>query len=350
MPASQFSTLRNHLKTLRSDLNTVKEQYQNTVSPCLDDTLNQFYTCLDDLSGLLVTLNQDLPLIKNVLTGVDGSLEHSIAALQQSGTLLRSAKSDVDSLLSDLNSVEKDERFAKLLDMVREDPDTVADFLASPVELTTKHVYPVENYGSSMTPFYSILAIWVGGLLACSILKTNVKEDEKLRNIPPTVAYFGRYCLFAAVALLQGLIICLGDLFILRIQCLYPLRFIAVGLVAALVYSLMMYTLTVSFKDVGKAIAVVIMIVQVAGAGGTFPVELLPEFFQATNPYMPFTFCINAMRECIGGMYGNNYTTYLLSVSAIYIPISLLIGIVLRRPIIWLMNFFEHQVEKTGLL
>ncbi len=350
LPASQLSTLRNHLKTLRSDLNTVKEQYQNTVSPCLDDTLNQFYTCLDDLSGLLVTLNQDLPLIKNVLTGVDGSLEHSIAALQQSGTLLRSAKSDVDSLLSDLNSVEKDERFAKLLDMVREDPDTVADFLASPVELTTKHVSPVENYGSSMTPFYSILAIWVGGLLACSILKTNVKEDEKLRNIPPTVAYFGRYCLFAAVALLQGLIICLGDLFILRIQCLYPLRFIAVGLVAALVYSLMMYTLTVSFKDVGKAIAVVIMIVQVAGAGGTFPVELLPEFFQATNPYMPFTFCINAMRECIGGMYGNNYTTYLLSVSAIYIPISLLIGIVLRRPIIWLMNFFEHQVEKTGLL
>lgn len=350
LPASQLSTLRNHLKTLRSDLNTVKGQYQNTVSPCLDDTLNQFYTCLDDLSGLLVTLNQDLPLIKNVLTGVDGSLEHSIAALQQSGTLLRSAKSDVDSLLSDLNSVEKDERFAKLLDMVREDPDTVADFLASPVELTTKHVYPVENYGSSMTPFYSILAIWVGGLLACSILKTNVKEDEKLRNIPPTVAYFGRYCLFAAVALLQGLIICLGDLFILRIQCLYPLRFIAVGLVAALVYSLMMYTLTVSFKDVGKAIAVVIMIVQVAGAGGTFPVELLPEFFQATNPYMPFTFCINAMRECIGGMYGNNYTTYLLSVSAIYIPISLLIGIVLRRPIIWLMNFFEHQVEKTGLL
>ena len=350
LPASQLSTLRNHLKTLRSDLNTVKEQYQNTVSPCLDDTLNQFYTCLDDLSGLLVTLNQDLPLIKNVLTGVDGSLEHSIAALQQSGTLLRSAKSDVDSLLSDLNSVEKDERFAKLLDMVREDPDTVADFLASPVELTTKHVYPVENYGSSMTPFYSILAIWVGGLLACSILKTNVKEDEKLRNIPPTVAYFGRYCLFAAVALLQGLIICLGDLFILRIQCLYPLRFIAVGLVAALVYSLMMYTLTVSFKDVGKAIAVVIMIVQVAGAGGTFPVELLPEFFQATDPYMPFTFCINAMRECIGGMYGNNYTTYLLSVSAIYIPISLLIGIVLRRPIIWLMNFFEHQVEKTGLL
>ena len=107
--------------------------------------------------------------------------------------------------------------------MVRENPDTVAEFLASPVELTTKHVYPVENYGSAMTPFYSILAIWVGGLLACSILKTNVKEDEKLRNILPTVAYFGRYCLFAAVALLQGLIICLGDLFLLRIQCQHPL-------------------------------------------------------------------------------------------------------------------------------
>lgn len=350
LPAESLAALRADLKSLRGDLTTVKDQYQTGVSPLLDDTISQFYICLDGLSDLLLTTNQNLPLLGNVLTGVDGSLEHSIAALECSKTLIADAQADIGALLSDLASVEKDERFAKLMDIIRTEPGTVADFLSSPVEVNTTHVYPVDTYGSAMTPFYSILAIWVGGLLMCSILKTNVREDEKLKYIGPTVAYFGRYCLFALVGILQALIICLGDLYILRIQCLYPLRFLFVGVVAALVYSLMMYTLTVSFKDVGKAIAVIIMVIQVAGSGGTFPVELLPPFFRSVNPYLPFTFCINAMRECIGGLYANTYAVNLIRLCVIYIPSSLLIGIVLRRPVIWLMNFFEHQVEKTGLM
>ncbi len=350
LPAADLAALRSDLKTLRSDLTTVKDSYQSDVAPLLDDTVSQFYTCLDSLSDLLLTTNQNLPLLGNVLTGVDHSLDHAIIALESSKTLIGNAQEDIDSLLTDLNNTEKDARLAKLMDLIRSDPNLIADFIASPVQVNTTHIYPVENYGSAMTPFYSILAIWVGGLLMCSILKTNVREDEKLKRFGPTVAYFGRYCLFALVAVLQALIICLGDLYILRIQCLHPAQFILVGVVAALVYSLMMFTLTVSFKDVGKAIAVIIMVIQVAGSGGTFPVEVLPSFFQAVNPYLPFTFCINAMRECIAGMYANAYALDLIWLCIIYVPISLLIGVVLRRPVIWLMNFFEHQVEKTGLL
>ena len=350
LPAADLAALRSDLKTLRSDLTTVKDSYQSDVAPLLDDTVSQFYTCLDSLSDLLLTTNQNLPLLGNVLTGVDHSLDHAIIALESGKTLIGNAQEDIDSLLTDLNNIEKDARLAKLMDLIRSDPNLIADFIASPVQVNTTHIYPVENYGSAMTPFYSILAIWVGGLLMCSILKTNVREDEKLKRFGPTVAYFGRYCLFALVAVLQALIICLGDLYILRIQCLHPAQFILVGVVAALVYSLMMFTLTVSFKDVGKAIAVIIMVIQVAGSGGTFPVEVLPSFFQAVNPYLPFTFCINAMRECIAGMYANAYALDLIRLCIIYVPISLLIGVVLRRPVIWLMNFFEHQVEKTGLL
>ena len=350
LPAADLAALRSDLKTLRSDLTTVKDSYQSDVAPLLDDTVSQFYTCLDSLSDLLLTTNQNLPLLGNVLTGVDHSLDHAIIALESGKALIGNAQEDIDSLLTDLNNTEKDARLAKLMDLIRSDPNLIADFIASPVQVNTTHIYPVENYGSAMTPFYSILAIWVGGLLMCSILKTNVREDEKLKRFGPTVAYFGRYCLFALVAVLQALIICLGDLYILRIQCLHPAQFILVGVVAALVYSLMMFTLTVSFKDVGKAIAVIIMVIQVAGSGGTFPVEVLPSFFQAVNPYLPFTFCINAMRECIAGMYANAYALDLIRLCIIYVPISLLIGVVLRRPVIWLMNFFEHQVEKTGLL
>ena len=350
LPAADLAKLRADLKNLRADRRTVKDQYQNDVSPLMDSTINRFYTCLDSLSDILLTTNQNLPTLNSTLTSVDTSLEYCIAALESTKTLITHTQADIDTLLTDLNSVEKDERLTRLMDLIRNEPTLIADFISSPVQVDTTHVYPVENYGSAMTPFYSILAIWVGGLLMCSILKTNVREDEKIRNFGPTVAYFGRYCLFALVALLQALIICLGDLYILHIQCLYPAQFILVGVVAALVYSLMMYTLTVSFKDVGKAIAVIIMVIQVAGSGGTFPVEVLPGFFQAVNPYLPFTFCINAMRECIAGMYANAYVMNLIHLCIIYVPVSLLIGVVLRRPVIMLMNFFEHQVEKTGLM
>lgn len=350
LPADLLEKLHTDLSALRNDLDAVKNQYQTNTAPLLDESIRQFYVCIDSLVNLLLTTNQNIPQLSTVLTGVDNSLDHSVAALESTRQLLGNARADIQSLLDTLGAVEKDERFAKLLDIIREDPGAVADFLSSPVAVETTQVYPVENYGSAMTPFYSILAIWVGGLLMCSILKTNVGEDEKIKGFGPTTAYFGRYCLFAVVAVMQALIICLGDLYILRIQCLYPLRFVLVGIVAALVYSLMMYTLTVSFKDVGKAIAVIIMVVQVAGSGGTFPVEVLPPFFRIVNPILPFTFCINAMRECIGGLYAGAYAANLLQCCAIYVPISLLIGIVLRRPVILLMSFFEHQVEKTGLM
>ncbi len=350
LPAESLAMLRSDLKTLRSDLNSVKDEFLGTVSPLLDNTVDQFYVCLDSLSNLLLTTNQNLPMLSNVFTGVNSSLEHSIAALQGSKVLISDAQKSINTLLDDLNSVEKDARFAKLMDIIHEDPGAVADFVSSPVSIETTHIYPVENYGSAMTPFYSILAVWVGGLLMCSILKTNVKEDEKIKNLCPTVAYFGRFCLFALIGVLQAVIICLGDLYILKIQCLYPAQFMLTGIVSALVYTLLMYTLVVSFKDVGKAIAVIIMVIQVAGSGGTFPAELLPSFFQVVNPYLPFTFSINAMRECIGGMYSNFYILDLVRLCAIYVPISLLIGIVLRRPVILMMQFFEHQLEDTHLM
>ena len=350
LPAEDLALLRADLKALRTDLDTVKQQYTGSVSPLLSSTLEQFYVCIDSLSGLLLTSNQNLPALNRVMDGVDSSLSHSIDALSSSKVLIANAQKDLNQLIEELNSVEEDARLAKLIEIIEKDPGAVADFISSPVSLETNYIYPVENYGSSMTPFYSILAIWVGGLLMCSIFKTDVKADEKIKNFGPTVAYFGRYCLFALIAILQALIICLGDLYILHIQCLHPALFVLTGVVAAIVYSLMMYTLTVSFKDVGKAIAVIIMVVQVAGSGGTFPAEVLPHVFQIVNPILPFTFCIDAMRECIAGMYGNALAMNLIQVSAIYIPISLLIGVVLRRPVILLMNFFEHQVEKTGLM
>ena len=75
----------------------------------------------------------------------------------------------------------------------------------------------------------------------------------------------------------------------------------------SVVFVNIIYTLTISFGDVGKALAVVLLVIQVAGAGGTFPIEVTPHFFRMVNPMLPFTHAINAMRECVGGIYGNAY-------------------------------------------
>ena len=152
-----------------------------------------------------------------------------------------------------------------------------------------------------------------------------------------------------AFGILQTLIICIGDIWFLGIQCLNKPLFILAGVLASIVFTNIIYTLTMSFGDIGKAIAVILLVVQVAGAGGTFPVEVMPEFFGAVNPWLPFTAGINAMRETIGGIYQNAYLIDLLKLLA-YLPISLFIGLVLRKPVAKFNDFFTEKLEETQLM
>ena len=110
-----------------------------------------------------------------------------------------------------------------------------------------------------------------------------------------------------------------------------------------------MYTLTISFGDVGKAIAVILLVIQVAGSGGTFPIEMTPQFFQNMAGLMPFTYSMSAMRECIGGLYGSTYWIS-LGFLAVYAAAFLILGIVLRKPIIRLNEMFSEKLESTKLM
>ena len=111
--------------------------------------------------------------------------------------------------------------------------------------------------------------------------------------------YLGRMILLICIGILQSALICLGDLYFLGIQCEHPFLFVVTGCFSSLVYVNIIYALTVSFGDIGKAVAVVLMVMQVAGSGGTFPIECAPKFFQAVYPMLPFVHSMNAMRECI---------------------------------------------------
>ncbi len=333
-------------KALVSD---ARDNMDREISPKISNTTDQLLTNLDGINSLLLETNATLPKMGRVLDHTNSALNNGANALESTNILLIAGMQKIDKILADLESVEEDDRFSKFLEIIREDPATAGDFMSSPVTVNTHEIYPIKNYGSAMAPFYTILAIWVGALILASILKCKVEEDDKYYNLKPHEIYFSRYLLFMTFGILQSLLVCVGDLYGLQVQCLHPAKFILAGVFASIVFTLIIFTLTISFGDVGKAVAVVIMVIQVAASGGTFPIEVTPAFFKAVNPFLPFTFGINSLRECVAGIYENAYYMDLLALSA-FIPISLILGLVLRKPIINLKNFFEERLEKTGVL
>ena len=271
--------------------------------------------------------------------------------MKKSANLLDKASGNVKEISAKLDQSENGVGIELLKNILSNNPDTLSSFLSSPVKMNTNVMYKVDNYGSAMAPFYSTLAIWVGGIVLVAMLKITVEEERKkeLFHVKNYQLYFGRYILFLIIGLIQSGLICLGDLYFLKIQCQHPFLFILAGWVSSIVYVNIIYTLTVSFGDVGKAISVILLVMQVAGSGGTFPIEVAPKFFRTVYPLLPFNYSMGAMRETIAGMYGNTYQIELLKLLLFLIP-SLTLGLVLRKPIIKLNDKVIEKLEETKLM
>lgn len=337
---------------------TAKEEIKNC-SSYLADSADRLIDASGDLSAILPYLDitisggrESLDSAGNVIDGTAALIGSFNTTLKETIGNLKELKEDVHDIQSSVNvKTVLEDALGIDFDNYTDNTAEFAQFISSPVNLDTKTLYHIENYGSSMTPFYSILAIWVGCTLLLALLKTEVRESEGIRlsRYRHYHLYLGRYCIFMLFAVIQAVIICLGDLYILGIQCEAPVRFILVGVLAAITFSNIGYTLTICLGDVGKAIYIILLIIQVAGAGGTFPVELTPSFFNDLNPFMPFTHGINAMRECIGGFYGHNYLFSLIKM-CVYFPIFLIFGTVFRKPLIRMMKFFHRKLDETGIM
>ena len=246
---------------------------------------------------------------------------------------------------------------AQLDQLANLDPEALATLLSSPVSVNRVAVYHIANYGSAMAPFYTILAIWVGSIVLVAMMKVAMSDRGREEVLAATGAprlrlhqqYFGRYLFFMLLALLQGALVGLGDLYYLRIQSEHPLQFLLVCEVAAIVFSNITYTLALSFGDIGKAIAVVLLVMQVAGSGGTFPIETLPPVFRALYPFLPFPHGIAAMHAAMAGAFGAEFWRETALLAAFIVP-SLLLGLVLRKPVIRLNDWIIRNLESTKLM
>ncbi len=338
------------LAKLADNAASVQKDYEDHVKKDLQDLASSVGNVDAKVTTLLDSMDEGLDGVYKLSDSTESDLAKLQKTLKTSRGLLERGAADLTDLAGRLRS-EKDRDSLDTMDsLLNEDLDVVGSFISTPVELTTEHVYEVENYGSAMAPFYTTLAIWVGGVVMAAMLKAGVKEKELigLTNVKNYQKYLGRYLLFLILGLLQATLICLGDLYFLGIQCKSPLLFLLAGWVTSLVYVNLIYTLCVSFGDIGKAVSVILMVLQVAGTGGNFPIELAPAFFQKLYNALPFVYSMNAMRETVAGFYGNYYWNQLGTLLLYLIP-SLVLGLILRMPIIRWNEHFEEKLESTKL-
>ena len=344
---------RTSLEKLAKDSKESLQDYRSNFAQTLMPQLNQSLDSLASLSGSLAsTLDGVEPTVeqmKSILNQLNSSLKDSASALGQTKEVLKRVDESLASVQDDLGALQSSQMYQKLTSLEGIDADSIAGFMSSPVSVQSKVLYDVENYGSGMTPFYTNLALWVGGLILVSILKQEVDRDGKIHRFTASQAYFGRWMLFMAVGLVQGLIVCLGDIVLLKVQCVHPVAFVCVGIFCSFIYVNLIYALALTFKHIGKALGVVLVILQIPGSAGTYPIEMTPAFFQKLHPLLPFTYGISAMRECIAGMYGANIWKY-LGILAIFFPISLFIGLVLRPLLMNLNHLFDKRLSETELM
>ena len=346
-----LTQVKNLVQQAKDGITDAKGDYETTLTQQasqLKGTISDVVSSADSITGSLTDTVQTLSEASDSLAK---NLDEANAALVKTSGDIDVAANDIEQMADDLSSALSSGDLASVKQIIGSDPEGLASALTAPVSLDKKPVYHVENYGSAMAPFYTAVSLWVGGIVLAAMMKVAVDDDFLATLVPFRLheIYLGRFCLFALFSLLQSSLMLAGELLFFGIQCQDPLLYLLAGWVGGLMFCMFIYTLTVSFGDIGKALAVVLLVMQVGGSGGTFPIEMTSPFFQAVYPFLPAAHLINAMHAAMAGGYGLEYWIELGIVSLYFIPV-LALGVVFRRPVIRANNWIIEKLEETHLM
>ncbi|MFD2394151.1 hypothetical protein ACFSSF_10615 [Dietzia aerolata] len=159
---------------------------------------------------------------------------------------------------------------SEITEIIGSDPSKFAAELASPVALNTIPVFKVDNFGSQMAPLYTVLGLWVGALLLSVLIRTEIDRDSlppSARSLKPWQEYFGRYPIFGGLALMQSTILFVGLIGFVGVRPAHPFLLILAGWVMSFVFSLITYTLVLTLGEAGKAVGVLLLVVQISAGG-----------------------------------------------------------------------------------
>ena len=342
-----IAKLDNNITNSYSELVKLVEEYNSNTRPALNKIADNLISITKDASSLLNTANG---MVNQIDILLNSATEGSSLAAKTSKSLnsnLENFKSLIKNLGDKLQDV-KDDDLAYIISILQSKPELMGNFISNPFNLKEEAIYPVPNYGSGMAPIYTVLSLWVGPLILTALLKTNVVDFKGSENLTIRQKHFGKMITFIFLSLIQGFLVTFGDKFLLGVQTANTSLFLIMGLVTSLSFGIILYTLGSLLGNIGKAIGVVWMVIQIAGCGGTYPIQVDPKFFRILQPFFPFTYAVGGFREAIAGPLPSNVALD-LAVLFIFSIIFILIGFFLKEPLNSIVEKFEEKFKQSGV-
>ncbi|MGG2016940.1 YhgE/Pip family protein [Bacillus sp. S10(2024)] len=317
-------------KDASQEIGDILARYDSEIVPSFNDAIVKTKRINKNTADVLNTANAKLPDVKKLLEDASKGLVLGKDKVEKVKAELPEAEKKIKEIANKIREFESQEDLKDIIRLLKHDVEKQSDYFASPVNLKENKLYPIPNYGSAMSPFYTVLALWVGALLMVSLLTVEVHEEDA--EYKSYQIYFGRFLTFLTVGLAQAFIVAMGDMFILGTYVVDKFWFVLFSMLIAGVFVCIVYSLVSVFGNIGKSMAIVLLVLQVAGSGGTFPIQMTPKFFQALYPFLPFTYAIRIIRETVGGMLWGIVWKDLL-VLCIWVVVMLIIALVLKKPI-----------------
>ncbi len=338
-----------------TDAKTAVADAQDAYAEGLRPQLEQLGSTLDAIGSDVDAVREDLAGASSRLAGSGDSVRSALARSQRTTQRISDSLNEMadkfDELQRALAKATDTGDLSEISEIIGSDPGVLATSLAEPVRVDRSAVFPVASFGAGMAPLYTVLALWVGALLMTVTIRVDVDRGTLPGHtaLSPNQMYLGRYGVFALVGLAQSTLVTLGLIWFVQIEPAHPFLLILAGWVTSLVFTLIIYTAVVAFGNAGKALAVLLLVIQISGSGGAYPLQLLPDWFQNISPFLPATYAIDMMRSAIGGVYGGDFSMA-LGVLALFVVPALLLGLVLRRPLISFNRGLMEALESTKLM
>lgn len=354
--ASNWASIQGYIDEILTDVAFADQsivKINADVDSELDTKLNQAVSdarkAIARTRGALSGIYGDMELLEDALEKSDGSLETLQDGLDGTAATLLSLQNGCRNLAELFDRFSDSDILQDVNHLMTNDAEVIAENMATPIKMKSEQIYPIDHFGSVMAPFYTTIAQWIGAMFVAVMIRVQIKEREGLENVRLGQRFLGRYRLFMMIGLAQALLVSLGELLYVGIQCIHPLLFILAACVNSVVFTLIVYSFVFAFENVGLAIGVVMMIIQVAGGGGTFPMEVLPPVFRVIYPFMPFHYAMDAMRECIGGMYEG---TYIRRLGALILCglVAAAIGLLLHKPMKKMIEKLEESKRESDVM
>ena len=344
----------NTLISMLSETNSnISNKIGNLSNKFFASGLNVLNSLGDQVSGGMDVANSMLDGVRGIVPGLSAVTNFGISSSKLATTQtekLSNKLTDFQTKVDELSDKTKDlndENIDEIVDIMSKDSGVMASFISSPIEVERTEIYETSTFGVGLTPFYTTLAIWVGVLLLSSMLTTECEPIEGLSNLSLMKQHFGKMLTYLAISLVQTIIVVLGDKYILGVKPDNFLLMIAFAILASITFVIIMFTLVSIIGNIGKAIAVVIMVMQIAGSGGLYPIQTNPRIFGILQPLWPFTYVIDGFRQAIAGPVWSSVRRDVIAL--IIISVAFLLLGLLRKPLHKAAHLLEHKFKESGL-